>query len=49
MVMRMGTWSEPVEERDEVTQASKAGDISRLEKAKSITPGLWDPERGKRV
>ena len=47
--MRIGTWSEPVEGREEASQASKAGDINGLEKAKSITPGLWDPERGKRV
>ena len=47
--MRMGTWSEPVEGREEVSQASKAGDIKGLEKAKSITLGLWDPERGQRV
>ena len=48
-VMSMGTWSEPVEGRDVVSQVAKAGDMSGLEKARSIALGLWDPERGKRV
>ena len=45
-VMRMGTWSEPVEGRDEASQDAKAGAIYGLAKARSITPGLCDPERG---
>ena len=45
----MGTWSEPVEGREMVSQVAKVGDISGLEKARWIAPGRWDPERGKRV
>ena len=48
-VMRMGTWSEPVEGREVESHAMKVRDISGLAKARSIAPGLWDPERGKRV
>ena len=48
-VIRMGKCSETVDGREEVSPASKAGDIRGLEKAKSITPGLWDLEREKRV
>ena len=48
-VMRMGTWSEPVEGRDVVSQSTKAGDMSGLEQARSIPLALWDLERGKRV
>lgn len=47
-VIIMGTWSEPVEGRVEASHGEKAGDICGLEKAKSITPGLWDSRRGKR-
>lgn len=47
--MRMVTWSEPVEGREVESQVTKAGNISGLAKARSIAPGLWDPERGKRV
>lgn len=39
-VIRIGTWSESVEVRDVVSQATKGGDISGLEKAKSIASGL---------
>ena len=46
-MIRMGTWSEPVEGRVEVSQAEKAGDICGLAKAKSIAQGLRSPERGK--
>ena len=48
-VMRIGKWSEPVKGRVEASHAEKAEDICRLAKARSITAGLWDPERGKRV
>lgn len=48
-VIRMGTWSEPVEWRIVASQAEKAGDICGLVKTRSITPGLCGPERGKRV
>ena len=47
--MSTGTWSVPVEGSDVVSQATNAGDISGLEKDRSIALGLWDPERGKRV
>ena len=48
-VMRMGTWSEPVEGSVVVSHSMKAGDMRGLAKARSIAPGLWEPERGKRV
>ena len=48
-VIRMGTWSEPVEGRVVVSPSWKDGDMSAFAKARSIAPGLWEPERGKRV
>ena len=48
-VMRMGTGSEPVEGRVVVSHSTKAADMWGLAKARSIAPGLWEPERGKRV
>ena len=39
-VIRMGTWSEPVEGRVVVSQSTKVGDMSGLAKARSIAPGL---------
>ena len=48
-VITMGISSKPVEGRDVVSQSTKVGVISGLEKARSIALGLWDPERGKQV
>jgi len=46
---RIGTWTEPVEGRDEASQDLKAGNMSGLPKARSIALGLCELVKGKRV
>jgi len=45
----MGKWSEPVEERDVASHWPNAGNMWGLAKARSMAPGLWELEKGKRV
>jgi len=45
----MGTWSEPVEGREEVAHWRNAGNIWELAKARSIVLRLWEPEKEKWV
>ena len=45
----MGAWSDPVEGRDDASQARKAGNMWGLAKAGSMALGLWVPVKGNRV
>ena len=45
-VITIATWSEPVEGRVVASQLRKAGNMSGFVKARSMTLGLWPPERG---
>ena len=49
MVINMGTWSDPVEGSDDVSQERNAANISALAKARSMVLGLLAPEKGNRV
>ena len=44
--MRIGPWSDPVEGRVVESQDRKAGRMSGLAKARSMTLGLKEPKRG---
>ena len=49
MRIQMGTWSDPVDGRDDASQERKAGNIFGLAKVRSMALGLWVPVKGNRV
>ena len=48
-VITIGTWSEPVEEREVVFQLLKAGNMCGFANARSMTLGHCSPDRGYQV
>ena len=45
----MGTWSDPVQGRDDPSHERNAKEICELAKARSMVLGLWEPQKGNRV